>query len=177
MAIFINGIILLLGAIFTLGVDATPAPLGGAFTGLTNHRHLLPLGPDKTGHALRATCTNGVPASTQHPASYAIDNYTVVMPAENWTSYMIRDDWYAEHFVSGPHYMSFTHSSDPYGPFKCQYACNAADNCSAYFAWYEHIGTTDEHFNCVLFDAIVPPSIFIETSGTIAAGAYDRLCD
>lgn len=38
--------------------------------------------------------------------------------------------------------MSFTHNSDPYGPFKCQYICNAADNCNAYFAWYGTIRAT-----------------------------------
>jgi hypothetical protein len=35
--------------------------------------------------------------------------------------------------------MGFTHQSDPYGPFKCQYTCNAEDRCAAYFVSYgEH---------------------------------------
>ncbi|KXX74433.1 FMN-dependent NADH-azoreductase [Madurella mycetomatis] len=91
----------------------------GASTELVDNRHFLPLGPGKTDHALRATCTDGVPASKQHSAGYPFDNYTVVIPAENWTSYKIRKGWYAEHFVSGPHYLSSTHNSDPYGYFKC----------------------------------------------------------
>lgn len=102
MAVFVNAIVFLLGLIFASGVDATPVPFKGAFTELIDNRHPLSL-VGKTDHALRATCTNGVPASKQHPAGYPIDNYTVVMPAENWTSYRIREDWYAEHFVSGPH--------------------------------------------------------------------------
>ena len=36
--------------------------------------------------------------------------------------------------------MAFTHKSDPYGAFKCQYTCNAAENCNAYFVWYGKLG-------------------------------------
>ena len=71
--------------------------------------------------------------------------------------------------------MSFSHKSDPYGPFKCQYTCNADASCNAYFVWYgkciiypvvrriwaaadnslaENVGTDDEYLNCVLFDAM-----------------------
>lgn len=76
--------------------------------------------------------------------------------------------------------MAFSHQSDPYGPFKCQYTCNAAENCSAFFVWYgksayarvsstlasscagsrlnpwaaERVGTPEEHLNCALFDAV-----------------------
>ncbi len=32
--------------------------------------------------------------------------------------------------------MGFTHKTDPYGPFKCQYTCDADANCNAYFVWY-----------------------------------------
>lgn len=37
-------------------------------------------------------------------------------------------------------YMAFTYKSDPYGAFKCQYTCNAAENCNAYFVWYGKLG-------------------------------------
>jgi hypothetical protein len=43
------------------------------------------------------------------------------------------NEWITE---TGCQVMGFTHNSDPYGPFKCQYTCNAEDSCSAYFAWY-----------------------------------------
>ncbi|KAK4114868.1 hypothetical protein N656DRAFT_843564 [Canariomyces notabilis] len=135
-------------------------------------------GQSKTDAAMDAVCTQGLPASAQHPDSdYPIDNYTVVTPAQHWSSYTLRQDWYDEHYLSGPHYMPFTHASDPYGAFKCQYTCNAAENCNSYFVWYEKVGTPDEHLSCVLFDAIITPSIFVEAEGTIATGAYDRLCD
>jgi hypothetical protein len=32
--------------------------------------------------------------------------------------------------------MNFAHNTNPYGPYKCQYTCNAAENCNAYFVWY-----------------------------------------
>ncbi|AEO56738.1 hypothetical protein MYCTH_100435 [Thermothelomyces thermophilus ATCC 42464] len=131
-----------------------------------------------TRDAPASACTNGMPASKQHPAGYPIDDYTLVTPdSKNWTSYAVAKDWYSDHFVSGPHAMSFSHESDPYGPFKCQYTCNAEPNCNAYFAWYENIETNNEHINCVLFDAVIPTSIFVEANGTIASGAYDRLCN
>ncbi|KAJ4302079.1 hypothetical protein N0V88_002215 [Collariella sp. IMI 366227] len=146
----------------------------------------LPFQATATREAMAAACTNGLPASKQHvaaaAANYPINNYTVVTPEEvgimGWTSYGINQDWAAEHFLSGPHVMSFTHKSDPYGPFKCQYTCNANENCNAYFVSYENVGTDDEHLNCVLFDAVVPPSVFVQTNdGSLAKGAYDRLCD
>ncbi|KAG7289430.1 hypothetical protein NEMBOFW57_005801 [Staphylotrichum longicolle] len=101
----------------------------------------------------------------------------VTAAASDWTSYAVKQDWHDDHFVSGPHIMSFNHKSDPYGPFKCQYTCNADASCNAYFVWYENVDTDDEHLNCVLFDAIIPRSVFVETNGTITSGAYDRLCN
>lgn len=57
-----------------------------------------------TRDAMAAVCTNGMPASKQHPAGYPINDYTVVTPGDNnWASYGINQDWYSEHFVSGPH--------------------------------------------------------------------------
>ena len=40
--------------------------------------------------------------------------------------------------------MSFTHKSDPYGPFKCQYTCNADHSCNAYFVWYGEYNLSQE---------------------------------
>ncbi|KAK3325347.1 hypothetical protein B0H66DRAFT_119680 [Apodospora peruviana] len=127
---------------------------------------------------LRSTstvCTSGLPAAKQHP-QYPINDFTYVAPRTNWTSYSIDQDWYKQHFVSGPHYISVSQGSDPYGAFKCQYTCNAADNCNSYFVYYENVGKSDEHLNCVLFDAIIEPSAFVPSSGTMGAGGYDRLC-
>ncbi|KAK3297220.1 uncharacterized protein B0H64DRAFT_372610 [Chaetomium fimeti] len=143
-----------------------------------HHRVTDPILATPTRDAMPSVCTNGMPASKQHPAGYPINDYTVVTPGDsNWTSYEVKQDWYNDHFVSGPHIMSFTHQSEPYGPFKCQYTCNSDDSCAAYFVWYANVGTDNEHLNCVLFDAVIPTSAFIETTGTIASGAYDKLCD
>lgn len=60
----------------------------------------------KTSAELAATCTNGVPASKQHPAGYPINDYTVVTPAANWTSYAVKKEWYDRHLISGPHVSS-----------------------------------------------------------------------
>lgn len=57
-----------------------------------------------TRAAMTSACTNGLAASKQHPAGYPINDYTLVTPAaNNWTSYTIEQDWYGNHFVSGPH--------------------------------------------------------------------------
>ncbi|KAK4138544.1 hypothetical protein BT67DRAFT_437875 [Trichocladium antarcticum] len=163
---------LLLWAAFALMAIAAPAR-DGTLTEISHHR----FGATATRAVMASTCTDGMSAARQNPSSYPINDYTVVTPDEDWPSYMIKHEWYGEHFVSGPHYMAFTHESDPFGPFKCQYTCNAADNCNSYFAWYENVGTNDEHFNCVLFDAVTPQSVFVETHGTIATGAYNKICD
>jgi hypothetical protein len=53
---------------------------------------------------MAAVCTYGMSASKQHPAGYPINDYTVVTAGDNnWTSYEVNQDWYGEHFVSGPH--------------------------------------------------------------------------
>jgi hypothetical protein len=143
---------LLLAASGRVGLAAPPS--------LAIHRRIsVPVKATTTRDAAASVCTNGVPASKQHPAGYPINDYTVVTPdANNWTSYSVAKDWYREHFVSGPHVssvfgqqmlpgeslgaeverqtISASHLSDPYGPFKCQYTCNAARSCNAYLAWY-----------------------------------------
>ncbi|KAL2130736.1 hypothetical protein VTI74DRAFT_6000 [Chaetomium olivicolor] len=171
--------LLLYTSLFALLATAAPPPADIFERGVS-------LQATATRGAMAAACTNGLPASKQHAAAvaanYPITNYTVVTPEEvgimGWTSYTVDQGWAGEHFLSGPHVMSFTHKSDPYGPFKCQYTCNANENCSAYFVWYENVGTDNEHLNCVLFDAVVPPSVFVQTNdGSLAKGAYDRLCD
>jgi len=137
-----------------------------------------PIPPSETNDDVAALCTDGVSATKQNSAGgYPINNYTVVTPGMNWTSYTVDGDWYHKHYVSGPHYMTFTHASDPFGAFKCQFTCNADSKCASFFVWYEDIGTEDEHLNCVLFDAIIPASAFVKTEGIISTGAYDRLCD
>ncbi|KAK4127967.1 hypothetical protein N657DRAFT_236854 [Parathielavia appendiculata] len=170
---------LILFAAFALVASAAPYRSDdNTITDVMHRRTPAPIQGSPTRDAMASACTNGTPASKQHPAGYPINNYTVVTPDGNsMTSYTITEDWYGDHFVSGPHIMNFNHKSDPYGPFKCQYTCNANGNCNAYFVWYEDVGTDHEHLKCVLFDAIIPPSVFVEVTGTIASGAYDRLCD
>jgi len=172
---FISHVLVVTFAVMAL---AAPSRSDNTVKSVLHRRIPAPILATPTRDVLPSACTNGLPASEQHPAVYPINDYTVVTPdANNWTSYALKKDWYNEHFISGPHVMSFGHQSDPYGPFKCQYTCNGEASCNAYFVWYESIGTSNEHLNCVLFDAVIPPSVFIQTNGTITSGAYDRLCD
>ncbi|KAK0727426.1 hypothetical protein B0T26DRAFT_636032 [Lasiosphaeria miniovina] len=122
------------------------------------------------------TCTTGPSASEQRPDGFPINDFTYIKPAEDWVSYAVKPDWYADQFVSGPHYMSYNHESDPFGAFKCQFTCNSAADCNSFFVWYAEIGTTEEHLNCVLFDAVIDASAFVLSNGTIGGGGYDRLC-
>ncbi|KAK3988343.1 hypothetical protein QBC44DRAFT_208779, partial [Cladorrhinum sp. PSN332] len=126
--------------------------------------------------AAAATCTHGIPVSKQRPSEWPIDNYSNVVPNETWTSYEVKQDWYDAHFISGPHYMGFSHEEGDFGPFKCQYTCNAAGNCNSYFIWFDNPNTENEHMSCVLFDAVITESDFSPFSGTLASGAYDRVC-
>ncbi|KAH6641397.1 hypothetical protein F5144DRAFT_600034 [Chaetomium tenue] len=158
---------LLLATFATVSLAAPPQAM--------HHPTPAAISATRTRDAMASVCTNGVPASKQYP-SYPIYDYTLVTPGDNLTSYKINQDWYSEHFVSGPHIMSFTHQSDPYGPFKCQYSCNADVKCAAYFVWYGNAGTNNEHLSCVLFDAVIPTSAFVKTQGVTASGAYDKLC-
>lgn len=65
------------------------------------HRHIL---ATPTRDTLASACTNGLPASKQHPAAYPIDDYTVITPDDsNWISYALKQNWYGDHFISGPH--------------------------------------------------------------------------
>ncbi|KAM7201888.1 hypothetical protein V8F33_003164, partial [Rhypophila sp. PSN 637] len=125
--------------------------------------------------ASESTCTDGVPATQLHP-EFPIDGFTLVLPAVNLTSYAINKDWYNAHFVSGPHYIAAPTGSDPYGAFKCQYTCNAAERCSSFFVWHDQPGTSNDRSSCVLFDAVLPPSVFEPSTGTMVAGGYDRIC-
>jgi len=115
-----------------------------------------PIPPSETNDDVAALCTDGVSATKQNSAGgYPINNYTVVTPGMNWTSYTVDGDWYHKHYVSGPHvryslplyitldlalilkqYMTFTHASDPFGAFKCQFTCNADSKCASFFVWY-----------------------------------------
>ncbi|KAL2142582.1 hypothetical protein VTI28DRAFT_1028 [Corynascus sepedonium] len=177
MTAIIQNVSLFLLPTFAVMVVTAPSGLDKSTLQPVHYRTLAEFSVTSTRDAPNSVCTNGTPASKQHPAGYPINNYTMVTPdAKNWTSYAVADHWYGKHFVSGPHILSLTHKSDPYGPFKCQFKCNAEDGCNAYFVWYDGIGTDHEHLNCVLFDAVVHPSVFVESSGTITSGVYDRLC-
>ncbi|KAK4192959.1 hypothetical protein QBC35DRAFT_160595 [Podospora australis] len=131
--------------------------------------------PPRAPSATTTSCTTGAPAS-KHSSKFPIKDFTKVVPACNWTSYAVGGEWYDAHFISGPHYMAFSHTSDPFGAFKCQYTCNAAENCNSFFVWYENVNTDAEHMNCVLFNAVVPESAFVPANSIISGGAYDRLC-
>lgn len=69
------------------------------------HRRIpTPIHASPTRDAMASACTNGLPASKQHPAGYPITDYTMVTAAaSDWTSYAVKQDWNDDHFVSGPH--------------------------------------------------------------------------
>ncbi|KAK1826779.1 hypothetical protein QBC39DRAFT_316173 [Podospora conica] len=140
--------------------------------------------------AASPTCTTGPPASQQQEPEKkfrsprtddgygVITNYTLIQPMETTgAGYSVDGEWYTEHLVSGPHWMGYKYASEPYGPSQCQYLCNAAEECAAFFAWYEEVETESEHMNCVLFDALITPDMFVfNTNNTIASGGYNRIC-
>ncbi|KAJ4411282.1 hypothetical protein N0V85_003852 [Neurospora sp. IMI 360204] len=136
-------------ALLTTGASATPLPGSSSDSGK------------------KATCINGPPATGSSPGSLPIADYSLVAPASNlnWTSYTVKKSWWDEHYLSGPHYMPYTHHTDPYGAFKCQYTCNAAgDKCKSYFL-------------CIRAWNSIDPSIFVPGgNGTVGAGGYDRRC-
>ncbi|KAK0652027.1 hypothetical protein B0T16DRAFT_346113 [Cercophora newfieldiana] len=106
-----------------------------------------------------------------------IVGYTKVVPVENYTSYEVEGRWGGDHFVSGPHYLGYSHKTDPEAAFKCQYVCNADESCRAYFVQYVAVNTEDEHAECTLYDALISSAIFLPASNaTIGGGAYDKLC-
>ncbi|KAK3493967.1 hypothetical protein B0T13DRAFT_323713 [Neurospora crassa] len=155
--------------------------LSASATFLTTGAGANPLpNPSSNSGAKAKSCVNGPPATDSSPGSLPIADYSLVAPAAslNWTSYTVKKSWWDKHFLSGPHYMPYTHHTDPYGAFKCQYTCNAAgDKCKSYFLWYTDINNANEHINCVLFDDIIDPSIFVlGGNSTIGAGGYDRRC-
>ena len=87
---------LLLAAFAAVSLAAPPQAI--------HHRTPTTLMATPTRDAMVSVCTNGMPASKQHPAGYPINDYTVVTPGNsNWTSYKVNQDWYSKHFVSGPH--------------------------------------------------------------------------
>jgi hypothetical protein len=97
---------LLLFAAFALLATAAPprSDSDSTIKQVVHRRIPAPVLATPTRNALASACTNGMPASKQHPAGYPINNYTVVTPGDNtWTSYAVRQDWFGDHFISGPH--------------------------------------------------------------------------
>lgn len=82
---------------------AAPPRFDRTINELVHRRSPVPVRATPTSSGAAATCTNGIPASNQHPA-YPINDYTMVTPvAADWTSYTVGRDWYDDHYVSGPH--------------------------------------------------------------------------
>ena len=95
---------LLLFAAFALLATAAPPHPDSTIKQVVHRRIPAPVLATPTRDAMASACTNGMPASKQHPAGYPINNYTVVTPGDNtWTSYAVRQDWFGDHFISGPH--------------------------------------------------------------------------
>jgi hypothetical protein len=95
---------MLLFAAFALVAMAAPHGSDKAMDEVM-HRRIL---ATPTRDAMASACTNGLPASKQHPAAYPINDYTVITPDDsNWTSYALQQDWYGDHFISGPHVSIF----------------------------------------------------------------------
>jgi hypothetical protein len=95
---------MLLFAAFAPVAMATPHGPANAMNEVI-HRRIL---ATPTRDAMASVCTNGLPASKQHPAAYPINDYTVITPDDSdWTSYALQQDWYGDHFISGPHVSIF----------------------------------------------------------------------
>lgn len=95
---------LFLIAVFAVTATAAPYLPKNAVMEMVHRRTPVATMPTTTRDAIVSVCTNGLPASKQHPAGYPINDYTVVTPATtNWTSYSVKKDWYQDHYVSGPH--------------------------------------------------------------------------
>ncbi|KAK4181480.1 hypothetical protein QBC36DRAFT_227205 [Triangularia setosa] len=130
--------------------------------------------------AAPAACTTGPSASADDDSGFNIKDYTKITPYRtNSTSYEVDKSWHKKHFVSGPHWFGYSHAEGQFGAWKCQFTCNAAEDCNGYFVWYEGVGMAEgEHMMCVLFDAVIPKSVLVPTNSTgiISGGAYDRIC-
>ena len=86
------------------GIAALPRAEGNTIKQVVHRRIPAPVQATATRDIMPAACTSGLSASKQHPAGYPITDYTMVTPdATNWTSYALKQDWYGNHFVSGPH--------------------------------------------------------------------------
>ncbi|KAH8888817.1 hypothetical protein GQ53DRAFT_826026 [Thozetella sp. PMI_491] len=93
-----------------------------------------------------SSCINAAPYMEK---PYPI-HYANIRPLSNWTNYKIDELWYKAHYVSGPH-------MTPYADFKCQYTCNGEPACESFFGYYEDVNTSNEHHQCVLFNAMQVP--------------------
>ena len=86
------------------GIAALPRAEGNTIKQVVHRRIPAPVQATATRDIMPAACTSGLSASKQHPTGYPITDYTMVTPdATNWTSYALKQDWYGNHFVSGPH--------------------------------------------------------------------------
>ncbi|KAK0674176.1 hypothetical protein QBC41DRAFT_213915 [Cercophora samala] len=138
--------------------------------------------------AAPAACTTGPAASANDESGFDIKDYTLVVPSSSSSSssrsnttaaYEVEKTWYKEHFVSGPHWFGYSPSEGQFGAWKCQFTCNAEEQCNGYFVWFEVDGKGEGRtMKCNLFDAVIPRSALVPTNATgiIAGGAYDRIC-
>ncbi|EGO60420.1 hypothetical protein NEUTE1DRAFT_97590 [Neurospora tetrasperma FGSC 2508] len=164
-------------AFLTTGAGANPLP-----------------NPSSNSGAKAKSCVNGPPATDSSPGSLPIADYSLVAPAANlnWTSYTVKKSWWDKHFLSGPHKSELTNmdqiqnSTCPTPTTPTPTAHSSASTLATrrvinarvtFCGTVPDINNANEHINCVLFDDIIDPSIFVlGGNSTIGAGGYDRRC-
>ncbi|KAK4679402.1 hypothetical protein QC764_203830 [Podospora pseudoanserina] len=127
-----------------------------------------------------AACTTGPAASSNDDSGFNIGDYTLITSSNKTTSYQVEKTWYKKHLVSGPHWFGYSSAEGQFGAWKCQFLCNAEEECNGYFVWFEARDEKGrgETMKCNLFDAVIPESALVSTNATgfVAGGAYDRIC-
>ncbi|KAH8909056.1 hypothetical protein BR93DRAFT_525908 [Coniochaeta sp. PMI_546] len=119
------------------------------------------------------TCVIGVPAVQPSDGSFPITYYAIVAPTAAAgdaiaAHYKLNSTWSKAHRLDGNHFNSS--GVGPYEAMKCQYNCNARDNCVSFFV-------SDIDGPCALFDALIEPTLFVLDEDSNPHGAYDLLCN
>ncbi|KAJ0117150.1 hypothetical protein J7T55_003567 [Diaporthe amygdali] len=149
---------------FCTAVLAAPAP--------AQQRHAVEV---QSVSAEPPTCVDGVPAST---TPYDINYAAVKAPAAAHGFYDIEPAWDTAHAVGSAMNLYMAHGSDvnEYASFKCQYTCNGTPGCVSFFGRFVQVNSTDEHFECLGFNALLDDSSFTLSSRNMANGGFNKLC-
>ncbi|KAG6356614.1 hypothetical protein INS49_014487 [Diaporthe citri] len=122
------------------------------------------------------TCMTGAQAST---SGYVL-NYTAVEDsAAGNRFYDIAPGFNTDHSVGSAMNLPVAHGDDAnaYASFKCQFTCNATPGCVSFFGRFVQVNSTSERFECLGFDTLLDDSSFTASTGNMANGGFNKLCD